>query len=71
MNLLKKLKLQKLEVQNSNQKKMNKVTNNYFGYYSFREAPKTQIYTVLKKGDTLSAIALKYKTTSFKYSKYK
>ncbi len=58
----KEIKIANLEVQNSNQKKMNKVTNNYFGYYSFREAPKTQIYTV-KKGDTLSAIALKYKTT--------
>ena len=61
MNLLKKLKLQTWKLKNSNQKKVNKGTNNYFGYYSFREAPKTQIYTV--KGDTLSAIALKYKTT--------
>lgn len=60
--LTKEIKIANLEAQNSNQKKTNKVTNNYFGYYSFREAPKTQIYTV-KKGDTLSAIALKYKTT--------
>ena len=48
MNLLKKLKLQTWKLKNSNQKKVNKGTNNYFGYYSFREAPKTQIYTVKK-----------------------
>ncbi len=41
----KEIKIANLEAQNSNQKKTNKVTNNYFGYYSFREAPKTQIYT--------------------------
>ncbi len=36
----KEIKIANLEAQNSNQKKTNKVTNNYFGYYSFREAPK-------------------------------
>lgn len=36
----KEIKIANLEAQNSNQKKVNKGTNNYFGYCSFREAPK-------------------------------
>ena len=36
----KEIKIANLKLKNSNQKKVNKGTNNYFGYYSFREAPK-------------------------------
>ncbi|MCE3021374.1 CHAP and LysM peptidoglycan-binding domain-containing protein [Staphylococcus pasteuri] len=42
--------------------KSNKNNSYGSGDYFFRAAPSTQIYTV-KSGDTLSAIALKYKTT--------
>ncbi len=62
MNLLKKLKLQTWKLKILIRRKRIKLLIITLVTTVGEDFPKTQIYTV-KKGDTLSAIALKYKTT--------